>query len=375
MTPSPARWETRRRWAVVAVVAAVLVSAPSVVSALAPAGASVDPVRLRDLVLGSAERPYQGYAESAGSLALPELPNLGAVTALFSMRTPMRVWYAGPDRYRVDILGTAGEHDVYRLPDGEYTWDYGDNTLTELIGDPGVRLPRAGDLLPPELARRVVRAAHGDPVSALPGRNVAGVAASGFRLVPADPDTTIGRADVWADPVTGVAVRVELTARGQDSPILVTEFQQLEQTTPVVEAPRPALGSGFTVASAPDVADTLGAYSQVPLPSRLAGRPVTSSDFGGVQGTALYGAGLASFAVIAVPRTVANAASEAAGKAGAVQAKLAAGSVVQLSITPLSLGIVRSSVSRRSYLLAGTVTPAVLKSVADELSRLRRSGP
>jgi hypothetical protein len=212
-------------------------------------------------------------------------------------------------------------------------------------------------------------------VSALPGRNVAGVAASGFRLVPADPDTTIGRVDVWADPVTGVAVRVELTARGQDAPILVTEFGQLDQTAPVVEAPRPVLGSGFSVASTPDVADTLGAYSQVPLPSRLAGRPVTSSDFGGVQGAALYGAGLASFAVIAVPRTVANAASDAAGKAGAVQVRLAAGSVVQLSITPLSLGIVRSSVSRRSYLLAGTVTPAVLKSVADELSRLRRSGP
>ncbi len=375
MTPSVVRYEKRRRWAVVAAVAALLVSAPAVVAALAPAGAAADPVKLRALVLDSVGRPYQGYAESAGSLALPELPNLAAVTALFSMRTPMRAWYAGPDRYRVDILGTAGEHDVYRLPDGEYTWDYGDNTLTELVGDPGVRLPRAGDLLPPELARRILRAAKGDPVSALPGRNVAGVAASGLRLVPADPDTTIGRVDLWADPATGLPVRVEVTARGQEAPILVTEFRQLEQTMPVVEAPRPVLGSGFTVASAPDVAATLGAYSEAPLPSRLAGRPVASPDFGGVQGAALYGTGLAAFAVIAVPRTVANAASDAAGKAGAVQVRLPAGNVVQLSITPLSLGIVRSSVSRRSYLLAGTVTPAVLKSAADELSRLRRSGP
>ncbi len=374
MTPSVMRWEKRRRWAVVAAVAAVLVSVPSVVSALSPAGAAVDPARLRTLVLDSAGRPYQGYAESAGSLALPELPNLAAVTALFSMRTPMRVWYAGPDRYRVDILGTAGEHDLYRLPDGEYTWDYGDNTLTELIGEPAVRLPRAGDLLPPELARRILRAAPGDPVSALPGRNVAGVAASGLRLVPADPDTTIGQVDLWADPATGLPVRVEVTARGQRAPILVTEFHELAQTTPVVEAPRPVLGSGFTVASAPDVSDTLGAFNQVPLPPALAGRPVTSSDFGGVQGAALYGKGLASFAVIAVPRAVANAAGDAAGKAGGVQVKLAGGTVVQLSITPLSLAIVRSAVSRRSYLLAGTVTADVLKSVADELSRLRRGG-
>ena len=374
MTPSVVRHAKRRRWAVVAAVAAVLVSVPSVVAALAPAGASVDPARLRDLVLASAGKPYQGYAESAGSLALPELPNLAPVTALFSMRTPMRAWYAGPDRYRVDILGTAGEHDVYRLPDGEYTWDYGDNTLTELVGEPSVRLPRAGDLLPPELARRILKAAKGDPVSALPGRNVAGIAASGLRLVPADPATTIGRVDVWADPATGLPVRVEVTARGQEAPILVTEFQQLEQTTPVVEAPRPVLGSGFTVASAPDVSNALGALGQVPLPATLAGRPVVSSDFGGVEGAALYGSGLAAFAVIAVPRAVGNAAADAAAKAGAVQVKLAAGTVVQLSITPLSLAIVRASAFRRSYLLAGTVTPDVLKTVADELSRLRRSG-
>src|SRR5690242_3045619 len=171
MTPSVVRHEKRRRWAVVAVVTAVLVSVPSVVAALAPAGEPADPARLRALVLGSAGRPYQGYAESSGSLALPELPNLAAATALFSGRTPMRAWYAAPDRYRVDILGTAGEHDVYRLPDGEYTWDYGDNTLTRLIGEPAVRLPRAGDLLPPELARRILQAAKDDPVTTLPGRN------------------------------------------------------------------------------------------------------------------------------------------------------------------------------------------------------------
>jgi hypothetical protein len=372
MTPSVVRRARRRRWSVVAAVAAVLVSAPSLVSALAPVGETLDPSRLRALVLDSAGRPYQGYAESAGSLALPELPNLGAVTALFSMRTPMRAWYAGPDRYRVDILGTAGEHDVYRLPGGEYAWDYGDDMLTSLVGDPGVRLPRAADLLPPELARRILRAAGGDPVSALPGRNVAGVAASGLRLVPADPATTIGRVDLWADPATGLPVRVEVAARGQAAPILVTEFRQLEQTTPVVGTPRPAPGSGFTVTNAPDLAETLGAFTQVPLPPSLAGRPVVSPDLGGVTGAALYGRGLASFAVVAVPRLIAAAAADAAGKAGGTQVRLAAGTVVQLSITPLSLAIVRSAVSRRSYLLAGTVTPDVLRTVADELSRARR---
>jgi hypothetical protein len=374
MTPSVVRREKRRRWAVVAAVTVVLVSVPAVVAALPSAGESIDPARLRGLVLASADRPYQGYAESSGSLALPELPNLADVAALFAGTTRMRAWYAGPDRSRVDVLGTAGEHDVYRLPDGEYTWDYGANTLTELVGEPSVRLPRAGDLLPPSLARQLLRAAGNDPVSVLPARRVAGVAASGLRLVPADPETTIGRVDLWADPASGLPVRVEVTARGQQAPILVTEFQDLAQTTPVVDAPRPVLGSGFTVASAPDVTSALGALGQVPLPGTLGRRTVASANLGGVTGAALYGTGLASFAVIAVPRDTANAAADAAGKAGGVQVELAAGTVVQLSITPLSLAIVRSSVSRRSYLLAGTVTPGVLRSVADELSRLRRGG-
>jgi len=366
--------ERRRRWVVVAVVAALLLAVPAVVSALAPAGTSTDPARLRALILGSGERPYQGYAESAGALALPSLPHLADVSALFSGPTTVRAWYAGPDRYRFAVLTTGGERDVYRLPDGEYTWDYGANQLSALIGDPSVRLPRAGDLLPPELARRVLAAAAGDTVSVLPARRVAGVEASGLRLVPADPDTTIGRVDIWADPVTGVAVRVEVTARGQAAPMLVTAFDELEQTVPVVAAPKPAPGSGFSVVTAPDIASGLGALGQIPLPASLAGRRVRAAGFGGVQGAALYGSGLAAFAVAAVPRNIANAAADAAGQAGASNVPLPSGNAVVLSITPLSLAVVRSTVSRRSYLVAGTVTSQVLLDVAGELSRLRRSG-
>lgn len=366
------RAQSRRRWAIVTALAAVLVAVPAIAAALPSAGTSIDPARLRSLVLGSAGKPYQGLAESSGSLALPELPNLADVSALFTRRTTMRAWYAAPDRYRVDVVSLTGEHDVYRLPDGEYTWDYGANMLTELIGEPAVRLPRAGDLLPPELARRILEAAPGDKVSILGARYVAGVAASGMRLVPADPDTTLGAVDIWADPVTGVAIRVEVTARGQQAPVLVTEFQSLDQTMPVVNAPTPTLGSGFSVTTAPDLAGALGALGQVNLPRTIAGRTVRSSDFGGIQGAALYGTGLAAFAVAAIPRDVANAAGDAAEKAGAATAKLANGTVTVLSITPLSLAIVRSTLSRRSYLLAGTVTPAVLESAGDELARLRR---
>ena len=358
MTPSVVRHEKRRRWAVVAAVAAVLVSVPSVVAALAPAGEPADPARLRALVLGSAGRPYQGYAESSGSLALPELPNLAAVTALFSGRTPMRAWYAAPDRYRVDILGTAGEHDVYRLPDGEYTWDYGDNTLTE--ADRGADRPA-----PARRGPAAARAGAADPPGGegRPGERAARAERRRRRRVRAaarprrsgHDDRAGGR---LGGPGTGLPVRVEVTARGQQAPILVTEFQQLEQTTPVVEAPRPVLGSGFTVASAPDVSNTLGAFGQVPLPASLRRAPggVVELRRGRGRRALRRRAGVVRGGRRAAERRRSRRATPPGRPARYAGQAARRARVVQLSITPLSLAIVRSTASRRSYLLAGTVT-------------------
>ncbi|MFI5608624.1 hypothetical protein [Amycolatopsis sp. NPDC051903] len=357
------------RWAVVVAVAAVLVAIPSVVGALGPRGGTVDASRLRALVLASDKAPYQGVARSVGSLALPQLPNLGELTALFAGTTSMRAWYAAPDRYRVATLTTAGERDVYKFPDAEYTWDYGAAMLTKLVGDPAVRLPRAGDLLPPELARRILRLAPGDAASALPGRRIAGVAASGLRITPADPATTIGRVDVWADPATGLPLQVEITARGQQAPIVTSEFQEVQQTAPVLTPPKPAPAAGFSVTSAPDLAQALGAFGRARLPDSLDGRRVRDARLGGIRGAALYGTGLASFAVVALPRDAGGELAEAATKAGARTTRPGSGEVVQLSITPLSLAVVRPQFGRRAYLLAGSVAPSVLTAAGAELAQ------
>ncbi|HJQ48402.1 MAG TPA: hypothetical protein VJ870_19080 [Amycolatopsis sp.] len=371
MSLSVVRAAKRRRWAVVAVVTAALLAVPALVAALQPAGRAVDPARLRDLVLHSDSQPYQGYARSTGALALPQLPDLADVSALFTTTTNTHVWYAGPDRYRVAVLTTAGEYDIYRLPGAEYTWDYGTNTLTRLTGDPVVRLPRASDLLPPDLARWILESAPRDPVTALPPRRVGGVAASGLRLVPADPDTTVGQVDIWADPATGLPVRVEVTARGQHAPGLVAEFDQVELSAPVVTAPEPAPRSGFDTTSVPDISKALGTPGRVRLPATLAGRPLRTTGFAGVEGAALYGSGLATFAAVAVSPALADSAADAAGKAGATTETLAAGTGTFLSITPLSIAVVHPPGTRRAYLLAGLVGHDVLRAAADQLSQAR----
>lgn len=355
--------------------AVVAVLAPQVPGWLPASAEAIEPVALRDRILASGERSYQGYAEITGTLAVPELPKVADVTSLLTGTTQVRAWYASPSRWRFDVISTAGERDVYGTSDGEFTWDYGANLLTRLVGAPPVRLPRAGDLLPPELARRVLSAAEDDPVSSLPARRVAGRPVAGLRLTPADPATLIGHVDVWADPDTGLAVAVELTARGAGRPVLVCRFLELSTTPPSADvlAPKLAPGSGFSVVEAPDIADALGVLGGDRLPSRLAGRALRETDAGGVRGVGVYGTGLSAFVALPVPRDLGSDAADAIVDAGGASDDLPGGRAFYLSIAPLSVVVARSHVARRWYLLAGLTTPELLLDAAADLSLLPRS--
>ncbi|HEV2784156.1 MAG TPA: hypothetical protein VGX25_32620 [Actinophytocola sp.] len=367
--------EKGRRWSLVAVVAGVLVALPAIGSALPVPAVGVEPERLRDMIVRSVERPYQGYAETTGMLSVPDLPNLEQVTSLINGTTRVRSWYDGPSRWRFDVLTAGAERDVYRTPDGEYIWDFGANLVTEVIGAQPVRLPRAGDLLPPDLARWVLRAAPEDRVEALRSRRVAGIAAAGLRLRPADPDTSIGRVDIWADPQTGLPVRVEATARGAGQPFLVTEFLELSLTRPAAETVTPPLppDSGYNVTVAPDIVNALGAAAPASLPDTLAGRPLRADDLGGLPGVGQYGGGLSSFVVLPLPRNVGGSATDAARKGGGRELTLPGGTGMLLTVPPLTVIIERSNVARRSYLIAGLISPAVLERAAAELSLVPRS--
>lgn len=349
-----------------AAVAVVAVLVPQVPGWLPAAATPVSPRR----VLDSVDQPYQGYAEVQGHLALPELPNLRDLTTLLTSTTRVRTWYAEPSRWRFDVVSPVGERGVYATPEGEYTWDYGADQLTLLLGRSPVRVPRAGDLTPPELARRVLSAARGDPVTPLPARRVAGHDAAGLRLTPRDPDTTIGHVDVWADPATGVPLAVEVTARGATSPVLASRFLEFDATRPpagVLVPKRPA-GGGYSIVAAPGIADVLGALGRARTPAVLAGRPLREADAAGLRGIGVYGTGLSAFIAVPVPREIGDQVADALTKAGGAAEELAHGDVTSLSITPVSVAVVGSPTSRRRWLLAGLTSTNVLLTAADELA-------
>lgn len=353
-----------RRWVLVAAGTAAVVGAAAVTL---PAGGSDEPAEaLRGRVLAGTP-PHVGYAESTGRLGLPEIPALERVTALFTGVTQVRAYVAGPDLWRVDELTPAGERDTYRRDGREFLWDFGANQLTTVTGETPVRLPRAADLVPSELARRLVGLTRADPVTSLDPRRVAGWSAAGFRITPADPDTTVGRIDVWCDPASGLPLRVEVAARSDDRPLLFTEFLEVALTTPDDRTLTPAVppGAGSVTAEAADLAGALRQLDAAEPPARLAGRervPLGS----GLPGVGVYGAGVAGFVLVPASRGIADRVIDGAASAGGVTVEVPVGRAARLS-TPLLSVVARGGIRRGGVLLAGTVAPQVLEQAVREL--------
>jgi hypothetical protein len=360
------RAQAWRRWGAVLSVVAVLISVPIVLNAWPARAVSVEPAVLRDRIAASANRAYQGYAQSSGLLPLPALPNLEDVTDLLSTTTEMRVWYAGRDNWRLDVIDGSTERDVYQTPGSQYVWDFGDSRLTRIVGDQPVRLPRAADLTPPDLVRRVLGIAAGDRVEALAGKRVAGIQAAGLRIVPATADTTVDHIDVWADPASGLPVQAEVTARGGQRPVFLTRFLELDQTAPdqaTLTPPSDHEGIGFTETEAPDILGAINRRRPVSLPAELAGMPRRDA-VDGLAAAGVYGTGLAQVVVAGLPRRFGEEAFDRVATFGTdVPVPVGAAAVIGTGL--LSVLVVEGD---RIYLVAGLVPPKVLERVAADLA-------
>jgi hypothetical protein len=361
-----------RRWAAVLALIVVLVAIPVAVNRWPVRAAGIDAGTLRGRVAASGGQAYWGYAQSTGLLPLPELPNLSQVTALVSGTTEMRAWHASADRWRVDVLGEGTERDLYQTPQAQFTWDFGANQLTRVVGDQPVRLPRAADLTPPELVRRLLSIATGDRVEPLPAKRVAGVDAAGLRLVPASPDTTVAHVDVWADAAHGLPLQAEITAKGGTRPVFVTRFLEIHFAAPaagVLTPPQPRPGIGYTVTEAPDIISAINQRRPVFLPAGLAGLQRRDA-LGGLSAVAVYGTGLASVVVAGLPGRFGYEAFRQIQTYGQ-EVKVAGDSEASLITTGL-LSVLAVRMDNRVFLVAGLVGPALMQRVAGSLAERGR---
>jgi hypothetical protein len=372
------RWSWR--WPVVAASTAVLCCLPVLASALPISVPRLSAAQLRDRILASQSMSFAGYAESNATFGLPPLGPFSSVAGLLDGPTKMRVWQASPQDWRVDALSDAGERDMYS--DGtatQFTWDSQQQLLTEIMGQQSIRLPVAADLVAPSLAVRLIKeAGTGAHLSLLPSQRVAGQAAAGLRVTPADPASTVSEVDIWANPVNGLPLMVDIKARGKTLPALETQFFQVSpwRPDPAILTPRLSPGSAFTVTTANAFRGELGNLLARRLPISLDGRALTSTP---VPGVGVYGAGLAPFAVLAIRTNGDQLIDDAvADGAASIRTKVMdererhPDQIVGASASaPLvNLVLVQERGSHLTFLMAGLVTRTVLMRAALALMAL-----
>jgi hypothetical protein len=195
--------------------------------------------------------------------------------------------------------------------------------------------------------------------------------------------------DVWADPATGVAVRVDVTGRGASAPVLSSRFLDLSQRAPAAGPlqPRLAPGAAFSSTDTPDLLSAVGNLGLGVLPESLAGRtrrPLPGFDAGyvsvsagktsvvrlvGTEPVGVYGSGLSGFVVLPLPRGLGGEALSGLRNAGGAALTLPGGGTGVAFSTPLvSVVVARFQGIHRTYLLAGLDTPALLTRAVTELA-------
>jgi hypothetical protein len=352
---------------VVAGVAAVA-AVPAVVGVLPVRATAVEPAQLAATIVASTAAPYYGYVETRGQLGVPDLPDVDTATSLLGGPAKIRVWRADPTAWRVDLLSPTGETDTYGDATGTWTWDSNDRRVWRTDQSPGaVRLPRPADVVPPELGRRILAGAAPGELQPLGAARVAGRSVPGVRVVPAAATSTIDHVDVWADPDSGVVLRVAVVSRGADRPVFESQFLDVSLSPPdhqLVAFVRPRGARNRRGNSNADLLQQLQTFTaSTELPDTLAGLPRGPGPAGPV---ATYGDGFGVVTVVAVPSYLLNQAIPTTfaltdrpwgGQARVVETQL----VNAMAVSAGNLG----------YVLTGAVTLGELDRVAAVINQTR----
>lgn len=346
---------------------AVLALLPSVVGAVPAPRSAISAPALLARILRSADVPHSGFAESTGGMDLPVSGQLNSLTELLGGHTQQRVWWRGPQDFRVDTITATGESDRHEDSRGTLTWNYESGAVAYFQGAaPRLRLPSAFDLLPSELGRRVLSGSTPAEVTRRSGRRIAGRSTVGLRLRPSAPQASIDHVDVWADAATGIPLRVDVFAKGQSRPALSCTFLDFSAKPPPARdlaftlppgAPLRPSGGGF------DLVRFIDGLSGVPLPRHL-GFAARNDAVLGPGAIGVYGRGITQFVVLQLPqRTAQSLRAQLAPAQGAGPPR-----EVSLQIAPLNLVLTAPDAAQRTWLLVGTVTQSSLEQAARALA-------
>jgi outer membrane lipoprotein-sorting protein len=199
-----------------------------------------------------------GTVVEKADLGLPALPDsLGGsgssqLNSLVSGSHTLRVWYSGPDRTRVALLGARGESDIIRNGNDAWIWSSSSNTATHFAlndasapGSSGATkgamthaLPTLTDMptTPQQAAEQALMLlGTNTTVSTESSTQVAGRPAYLLSLTPKDPGSLIAKIRVAIDSASRVPTRVEVFAKGTTDAAFSIGFSQVSFSRPDAE--------------------------------------------------------------------------------------------------------------------------------------------
>ena len=370
-----------RRWWIVGVGVLLLVASPMLVRALPVSDEHVGATTLLHRIQASRNTPFTAYGETAGNVKLPDNNALSGVTKLLAQTNKVRVWWRDHLTWRIATLRTTGETDLFHRGDQTIRWVYESKNATR-SPDVAIRLPQTPDLLPNELAHRVLSGAHGDEVSRLPARRIAGRDTLGLRLTPADPQASVGRVDMYVDRATSVPLRVEVYAKGGSTPAVVSRYLDFSPARPPerVLAFRPPPDAHTNSERIVDIAAAANEFAERVPPKTLAGCPSgrvsTSARSASARGgsvSAVGDPGADRDPDLAAPRAGRSAPTCSSNRVSPTSTR----ACCCATTAPAAARPGRSRKPHHSF-VAGTVTKAAMVAAANQLARhpqAPRAGP
>jgi outer membrane lipoprotein-sorting protein len=249
------------RWAVPGVAVVAVVGGASAAGVISAQANSPLPPRTAAQLLVDVQKArldgLSGTVVQRADLGVPALPGIGGsgsgsggggsaaggsgssdLTSLISGTHTLRVWYAGPDRTRVALLGTSGESDVIRNGKDVWLWSSQDKSATHMTlpakhahGSMATASPGATGLptSPQEAADLALKAiSPSTTVTTSGAANVAGRSAHELVLTPKEPASLVASVRLAIDSEQHVPLRVQVFAKGSAEPAFEVAFSSVD---------------------------------------------------------------------------------------------------------------------------------------------------
>jgi outer membrane lipoprotein-sorting protein len=303
------------RWLVPLAAALLLTTAGAMVATIsASARDSLPPRSAAQLLVDVQNARTQGLSGTVvqtSDLGLPALPNVGGhssadFSSIVSGSHTLRLWYGGPTKARLALLGDLGESDLIRNGSDVWLWSSSSNTAKHFSAPAsadanqpptGADLAGQAGLTPQQAADRALKAiTPTTTVTTDPTAVVAGRPAYQLVLEPKDPATLIGTVKIAIDGATHIPTQVQVFPRGASSAAFEVGFTSFDPHVP------PASVFAFNPPPGATVSEGLGNGSDTPNQDRPGSAKAQSKSHGTpVSKPTVVGDGWTSVVVATLP--------------------------------------------------------------------------